>query len=101
MVCSHHSARGPLRVVDVGDGCYWSRSPAAQVWTSRSNRRSRVSGRFASPIQKARMTRQGPLARIEGRLDGHAIEALVARHSAEGRSGELHLTVRRAHVFPA
>ena len=36
---------------------YGSRSPAAQASTSRLNRRSRVSGRFASPIQKARNLR--------------------------------------------
>jgi len=36
---------------------YWSRSPAAQASTSRPNRRSRVSGRFASLIQKARILR--------------------------------------------
>ncbi len=36
---------------------YGSRSPAAQASTSRLNRRSRVSGRFASLIQKARILR--------------------------------------------
>jgi hypothetical protein len=36
---------------------YWSRSPASQASTSRVNRRSRVSGRFASLIQKARILR--------------------------------------------
>lgn len=36
---------------------YWSRSPAAQASTSKPNRRSRVWGRFASLIQKARILR--------------------------------------------
>ncbi len=36
---------------------YGSRSPAAQASTSRPNRRSRVSGRFASLIQKERILR--------------------------------------------
>ena len=43
--------------LQLGPANYWSRSPASQASTSRPNRRSRVSGRFASLIQKERILR--------------------------------------------
>jgi hypothetical protein len=45
---------------------------------------------------------QGPLAHLHGRTaDGQRIDGLFARESAGDLEGEVHLTIKQAHVFSA
>jgi sulfate transport system ATP-binding protein len=48
-----------------------------------------------------RVAIQGPLARIDAHTqDGQRIDALFARESAEDLAGDIHLSIKRAHVYP-
>jgi sulfate/thiosulfate transport system ATP-binding protein len=52
-------------------------------------------------VHDTRVLLQGPLAKVDGVTnDGQRIEAVFSREDAEKLKGDIHLTVRQAHVFP-
>jgi sulfate transport system ATP-binding protein len=62
----------------------------------------RVAKTGGVPVKISRIIIQGPLAHLEGRTaDGQRVDALFARESAEGLTGDVNLTVSQAHVFAA
>jgi sulfate transport system ATP-binding protein len=62
----------------------------------------RLSKTTGLAVHVNRIAVQGPLARIDGRTaDGQRIDGLFARESAPDLHGDIHLTIKRAHIFPA